>query len=100
MVLDYDRMGNNVHSLDYDPPQLSAFGPPKNTRTGGARFPSDVSSSIKILTFCHSPCPVCTVLNILGSTHNYPAPALVGGLSAVLPSVVAGEAGKAASAAA
>eukprot|EP00964_Phaeocystis_antarctica_P146452 scaffold112718_cov75-Phaeocystis_antarctica.AAC.2 len=50
MVLDYDRMGNNVHSLDYDPPQLSAFGPPKNTRTGGARFPRQMSLFHKILS--------------------------------------------------
>ena len=99
MVLDYDRMGNNVHSLDYDPPQLSAFGPPKNTRAGGARFLQMSLFHMDVPYTILSVLP-CTVLNILGSTHNYPAPALVGGLSAVLPSVVAGEAGKAASAAA
>ena len=45
--------------------------------------------------------PLCVSAQLNYSVkHNYPAPALVGGLSAVLPSGVAGEAGIAASAAA
>ena len=78
-------------------PRLRALSNPSAERErpggGAARVPTRRLSH----TLCVCVCPHELNHSVI---HNYPAPAPVGGLSAVLPSGVAGEAGIAASAAA